>query len=62
MAVSVDEEGNVRIWDTKSRLCLQTIETPKKNFLISGILNLSKYNKFVVYERKKFRNKLFRFF
>ena len=52
MAVSVDEEGNVRIWDTKSRLCLQTIETPKKNFLISGILNLSKYNKFVVYGNK----------
>ena len=52
MAVSVDEEGNVRIWDTKSRLCLQTIETPKKNFLISGILSLSKYNKFVVYGNK----------
>ena len=52
MAVSVDEEGNVRIWDTKSRLCLQTIETPKKNFLISGILSLPKYNKFVVYGNK----------
>ena len=52
MAVSVDEEGNVRIWDTKARLCLQTIETPKKNFLISGILNLSKINKFVVYGNK----------
>ena len=52
MAVSVDEEGNVRIWDTKARLCLQTIETPKKNFLISGILNLPKYNKFVVYGNK----------
>ena len=52
MAVSVDEEGNVRIWDTKSRLCLQTIESPKKNFLISGILSLSKYNKFVVYGNK----------
>ena len=52
MAVSVDEEGNVRIWDTKARLCLQTIETPKKNFLISGILSLPKYNKFVVYGNK----------
>ena len=52
MAVSVDEEGNVRIWDTKSRLCLQTIENKKKNFLISGILSLSKYNKFVVFGNK----------
>ena len=32
MAVSVDEEGNVRIWDTKIKLCLQTIESPKKTF------------------------------
>ena len=52
MAVSVDEEGNVRIWDTKARLCLQTIETPKKNFAISGLINLSKYNKFIVYGNK----------
>ena len=52
MAVSVDEEGNVRIWDTKAKLCLQTIETPKKNFMISGLLSLPKYNKFVVYGNK----------
>ena len=52
MAVSVDEEGNVRIWDTRAKLCLQTIESPKKNFLISGILGLPKYNKFVVYGNK----------
>ena len=52
MAVSVDEEGNVRIWDTKAKLCLQTIETPKKNFMISGLLSLPKYNKFIVYGNK----------
>ena len=52
MAVSVDEVGNVRIWDTKAKLCLQTIETPKKNFMISGLLSLPKYNKFVVYGNK----------
>ena len=52
MAVSVDEEGNVRIWDTKAKLCLQTIESPKKNFMISGILSLTKYNKFIVYGNK----------
>jgi WD40 repeat protein len=52
MAVSVDEEGNVRIWDTKLRLCLQTIETPKKNFMVSGILRMTKYNRFSVYGNK----------
>ena len=52
MAVSVDEEGNVRIWDTRAKLCLQTIESPKKNFVISGILGLSKYNKFIIYGNK----------
>ena len=52
MAVSVDEEGNARIWDTRAKLCLQTIESPKKNFVISGILGLSKYNKFIIYGNK----------
>jgi WD40 repeat protein len=52
MAASVDEEGNVRIWDTRAKLCLQTIEFPKKNFVISGMLGLDKYNKFVVYGNK----------
>ena len=52
MAVSVDEVGNVRIWDTKAKLCLQTIETPKKNFMISGLLTLPKYNKFIIYGNK----------
>ena len=52
MAVSVDEEGNVRIWDTKLKLCLQLIATPKKNFKVTNILGLSKYNKFLVYGNK----------
>ena len=52
MAVSADDIGNVRIWDTKAKLCLQTIETPKKNFMISGLLSLPKYNKFIVYGNK----------
>ena len=29
MAVSVDEECCVRIWDTKLKICLQVIPTPK---------------------------------
>ena len=52
MAVSVDEEGNVRIWDTKSRLCLQLIPTPKKNWKVVNLLNINKYNKFAVYGNK----------
>ena len=52
MAVSVDEEGNVRIWDTKSRLCLQLIPTPKKNWKVVNLLNINKFNKFVVYGNK----------
>ena len=52
MAVSVDEEGNVRIWDTRLRLCLQLIPTPKKNFKVSNLLNFPKYNKFIVYGNK----------
>ena len=52
MAVSVDEEANVRIWDTKIKSCLQLIVTPKKNFKVTNILCLSKYNKFLVYGNK----------
>ena len=52
MAVSVDETASVRIWDTRSKLCLQTIEYENKNFVINGILSLYKYNKFVVFGNK----------
>ena len=52
MAVSVDEEGNVRIWDTKLKICLQLIPTPKKNLKISNLLNLPKYNKFLIFGNK----------
>ena len=52
MAVSVDEEGNVRIWDTKQKICLQLIPTPKKNLKINNLLNLPKYNKFLIYGNK----------
>ena len=52
MAVSVDEEANVRIWDTKVKSCLQLIVTPKKNFKVTNLLSLTKYNKFMVYGNK----------
>jgi len=52
MAVSVDEEGNVRIWDTKQKICLQLIPTPKKNLKINNLLVLPKFNKFFIYGNK----------
>ena len=52
MAVSVDEEGNVRIWDTKLKICLQLIPTPKKNLKINNLLGMTKYNKFLIYGNK----------
>ena len=52
MAVSVDEEGNVRIWDTKLKICLQLIPTPKKNLKINNLLNLPKHNKFLIFGNK----------
>ena len=52
MAVSVDEECNVRLWDTRVKLCLQLIPPSKKNFKVVNLLVLNKYNKFVVYGNK----------
>ena len=52
MAVSVDEDCCVRIWDVKNKICLQVIPTPKKNFKIVNLLCLPKYNKFLVYGNK----------
>lgn len=52
MCVSVDEEGNVRIWDSRQLLCLQLIPQEKKNFKVSRLLNMHKHNRFVLYGNK----------
>ena len=52
MAVSVDEECCVRIWDTKIKICLQVIPTPKKNFKVVNLLCMPKFNKFLVFGNK----------
>ena len=52
MAVSVDEEANVRIWDTRLKLCLQLISPPRKKCKVINLLGLFKYNKFMVYGNK----------
>jgi WD40 repeat protein len=52
MCVSVDEEGNVRVWDSRQLLCLQLIPQEKKNFKVGKLLSLPKYNKFILYGNK----------
>ena len=49
ICVSVDEEGNVRIWEVLQKTCLQSIPITKKNFSASGLLMINKLNKFVVF-------------
>ena len=49
ICVSVDEEGNVRLWDILLRTCLQSIPISKKNFIINGILIMHRINKFIIY-------------
>lgn len=52
MCVSVDEEGNIRIWDSRKLLCLQLIPQEKKNFRVNKLLSMPKYNKFILYGNK----------
>lgn len=52
MCVSCDEEGNVRIWDCRSKTTLQLIPQEKKNFKVNRLLCLPKYNKFILYGNK----------
>ena len=52
MTVSVDEEANVRIWDTRVKLCLQLISPPRKKCKVINLLGLFKYNKFMIYGNK----------
>ena len=49
MCASVDEEGNIRIWDTLLKICLQSIPNIRKNILVNGLLILHKINKFITY-------------
>ncbi len=52
MCVSCDEEGNVRIWDTRTKTTLQLIPQEKKNFKINKLLCIHKYNKIILYGNK----------
>lgn len=52
MCASVDEEGCVKIWDSKQRQCLQSIPPDKKNLSINRLLYIKKYNRFLIYGNK----------
>ena len=49
ICASVDEEGNIRIWDALLKICLQSIPNIKRNILVNGLLILHKINKFIVF-------------
>ena len=49
MCASVDEDGNIRIWETQQRICLQSIPNSKKNISINGLLIMGKINKIVTF-------------
>ena len=63
MIVSVDEEGIIRIWDVKLKLCLQMIPLSKKNLKVNNLIFLNKLNRFIIYGNKmlyydsKYKNK-----
>ena len=46
---SVDEDGNIRIWDTLQRVCLQSIPNSRKNITVNGLVIMGKINKFIYY-------------
>ena len=46
---SVDEEGNIRIWDAVLKICLQSIPNIRKNIVVNGLLIMHKINKFIIY-------------
>ena len=46
---SVDEDGNIRIWDALLRICLQSIPNTRKNIVVNGLLIMHRINKFIIY-------------
>ena len=49
ICASVDEDGNIRIWDTQLKVCLQSITNLKKNITINGLLILENINKIITF-------------
>ena len=49
ICLSVDEDGNIRVWETQQKICLQSIPNTKKNILVNGLTIMGKLNKFVIF-------------
>ena len=49
ICASVDEDGNIRIWETQQKICLQSIPNMKKNILVNGMVIMGKLNKLVTF-------------
>ena len=49
ICVSVDEEGNVRLWDILFKNLFIKYSLIKKKFTVNGILMMHRINKFIVY-------------
>ena len=52
ICISCDEEGNVRVWDSRSKTTLQLIPQEKKNFKVNKLICLNKLNKIILYGNK----------
>lgn len=50
--ISVDEKGNVRVWDIRYRTCLQIIPHERGKTEVSKLVTLNKYDKFIVAGRR----------
>jgi WD40 repeat protein len=52
VCVSVDEKGNVRLWDVRQFLCLQIISNDKGKIELSKLITVTKHDKFIVAGRR----------
>ena len=49
IAISVDEEGNIRLWNVKTKICIQLIPQLTRKCKINNLLIIPRYNKFIIY-------------
>lgn len=52
VCVSVDEKGNVRLWDVRQFLCLQIITHDKGKIELSKLITVTKHDKFIIAGRR----------
>lgn len=48
MCISVEEKGNIRVWDVRQLCCLQVICNEKGNVNITKLVTVQRYDKFIV--------------